>query len=128
MRGIRKNTAAAAEQNHQHQRRRDARQREGQMAMFLGIVGMPGLNVGGVAGAPHFHQDKRRDGHQHEGGEREQEDAVDREHGRRQHHEKGENGERDVVALAAQREHAHHHAEQRQVNRGRQEAARKKQK
>ena len=115
------------QQNHRHQGRSHARQRESQMAMLLRICGMPGLNVGGAAGALHLHQYKGRDGGEHEGGKKEQEDAVDRENGRRQHHEKGENGEHHVVAVAPQRKHAHHHREQRQMNGCSQEAARKKQ-
>lgn len=42
---------------------------------------------------------------------------------RSQHHEEGENGEGDVVALAAEREHAYDYAEQCEVNRGRKETA-----
>ena len=86
-----------------------------------GSARMTRLYVGGVPGAPHFHQDKGRDGHQHERGERKQKDAVDGEHRRRENHQKGEDRERDVVALPAQGKHANDHAEQRQMNGGRQE-------
>ncbi len=56
----------AADEDHEHQRRSDARQGESEMTMFLGIVGMSCLNVGGVAGAAHFHQHERPHGHHHE--------------------------------------------------------------
>ncbi len=54
---------------------------------------------------------------------REQEDAVDGQNCRGKNHQEGEDGERDVIALAAQREHAHDHAEQCQMDGGGQETA-----
>ena len=91
----------AANENHQHQPGCDPRQREGQVSMFLGIVGMPRLNVGRMPGTPHFHQHKRSHRHHHEHGEAEQEDAVDGQHGRGQHHQERQDRQGDVVALAA---------------------------
>ena len=73
---MRKNTSGAADQDQEHQPRSDLREGKGEMAMFLRIVRMACLNVGGVSGAAHFHQDKCGDGHHHEGGEGEQENAL----------------------------------------------------
>ena len=111
-----------AEQDHQHQGRRDLRQREGKTPVLLGIVRVFGLNAGRMSGTAHFHQHKRSHGHQHEYGEGEQENAVDRQDRGCQHHQESQDGEHDVVPLAAQREHPHDHAEQSQVHRRRQES------
>ena len=55
-----------------------------------------------------------------------QKNAVHRQYRGRQHHQKGENRQRHIVAIAPQRKHAHHHGEQNQVNRRRQKSAREK--
>ena len=118
MRGMRKNTAAPQMRIISIKAGCNPRERKCQTAVLLRIVGMPRLDIRRVSGTPHFHQHERGNRHQHERGEREQEDAVDRQHCRCQHHQKGEDRQRDVIALAPQREHAHHHAEQCQVHGG----------
>ena len=62
------------------------------------------------AGDQHAGADRER-------GEGEQEDAVDGQDSGRQHHQEGEDGQGDVIAFTAQREHTYDDAEQGEVNR-----------
>ena len=88
--------------------------------MFVEIVGVSCLNVGGVPGATHFHQSESSHSHQHERDEAEQKRTVDGEDCGRQHHQESEDSEGNLVAFAPQGEHPHHDAEQSQMYRGRQ--------